>query len=218
MSDDESGQLSGAGLAGESDASPDEIRALYDDWATGAYDDDVSSWGYDAPTRVAALLTTHLAPTDVELLDAGCGTGQAGAALRAAGVGKIVGGDFTPRSVEVARASGCYDEVQHLDLNGPLDFPDDRFDAAVSVGVFSYVADTAAALTELLRVVRPGGIVVFTQRTDLWAERNCDAIIAALEADGSCTATVSEPAPYLPGHPDFGTDIGIISTVLTATG
>ena len=217
VNDDDADRLGGAGLAGESDASPEEIKALYDTWAAGDYDEDVSGWGYEAPTRVAALVVSQLGIPFGEVLDAGCGTGQAGAALRAAGVATIIGGDFTPRSIEAARAGGYYDEVRHLDLNGPLDFDDDRFDAAVSVGVFSYVADTAATLIELLRIVRPGGVVVFTQRTDLWARRNCDGVIAALVADGRCEAWMSEPSPYLPGHPDFGADIGIIFTVLTVS-
>lgn len=218
VNNDESQPIGGAGLAGESDASPEAIVALYDDWAVGDYDDDVIGWGYEAPARVAATVAEYLNGASGEVLDAGCGTGQVGAALRAAGVDTIVGGDFTPRSVEAARVRGVYSEVDHLDLNGALSFADDRFAAAVSVGVFSYVSDTAGALGELLRVVRPGGAVIFTQRTDLWGERDCEALIASMVASGVCTAEMSDPSPYLPGHPDFGADIGIIYTVLTVPG
>lgn len=202
------------GLAGEFNASPDEIVAYYDTWAAANYDDDVASWGYDAPERVAELLAAGLSETGAEVLDAGCGTGRVGVALRAVGFDNLVGGDFTPVSVEAARALGLYRVVDRLDLNSPLAFDDDRFAAAVSVGVFSYLADTAATLRELLRVTRPGGVVIFTQRTDLWEERRCDELVAALVDNGACTASSSEPSPYLPGHPEFGDEIRIIYTTL----
>lgn len=207
--------MAGAGLGNRANASPEEIAALYDDWASGSYDADVAGWGYDAPERVAAIVAEHLGLRGGSVLDAGCGTGRVGAALRAAGIVDIVGGDFTPASVEAARDRGVYTDVAHLDLNGRLEFADDRFAVAVSVGVFSYVTDLAATIAELLRVVEPGGIVVFTQRTDLWAERDCDAVIASLVDAGTCDVRVAEPVPYLPGHPDFGADVGVIVATLT---
>jgi SAM-dependent methyltransferase len=41
-----------------------------------------------------------------------------------------------------------------------LPFPDASFDGAVSVQVFEYVKDIAAALSEVYRVLRPGGRAV----------------------------------------------------------
>ena len=202
------------GLAGESNASPKDVAAYYDAWAADTYDDDVVGWGYEAPERVAAMAATYLAQQQELVLDAGCGTGQVGAALHALGVTNIIGGDFTPASVAAARQRGLYRSVDHLDLNERLNFDDDQFAVAVSVGVFSYLTNTLATITELLRVTKPGGLVIFTQRTDLWSERNCEALIDTLVTGGACTATMSEPSPYLPGHNEFGTDIGIIYTTL----
>lgn len=215
MTDHGDAEVGGAGLAGASHAAPEEIADLYDVWAAAGYDDDVADWGYEAPEYVAALVAAHFGDSVGEVLDAGCGTGRVGAALHAVGFRDVVGGDFTPASIEAARARGVYTEVDHLDLNGRLDYADDRFAATVSVGVFSYLTDTAATVRELLRVVRPGGVVIFTQRTDLWRERNCDELLRSLVDDGFCIATTSEPQPYLPGHPDFGDSIRIIYTTLT---
>lgn len=203
------------GLAGVWDETPEQIVALYDDWASGDYDDDVTNWGYVAPEHVATLVAAHLDGETGTVLDAGCGTGRVGSALVAAGVADVVGGDFTPKSVEAARARDVYASVDHLDLNAPLEYDDDRFAAAVSVGVFTYVADTAATLRELVRVVRPGGVVVLTQRTDLWDDRDMDAVLDQLATSGSCRVDVSAPAPYLPHHDEFGDDIGIRYVTLT---
>jgi SAM-dependent methyltransferase len=223
------------GLASSSAASPAEVAALYDTWANTDYDRDLESWGYVAPERVAARVADHLSVADtvdrtgiavsagsdgfdVEVLDAGCGTGRVGAALRALGIDRVIGGDFSTASIEVARSRAVYDDVLHLDLNAPLPFADDRFAAAVSVGVFSYLTDSAATIRELLRVVAPGGLVLFTQRSDLWGERDFDRLIRSLVTTGLCAAAVAEPVPYLPGHPEFGTDIGVIDTTLIKLG
>ena len=207
------------GLAGESEASPEEISSYYDTWAdSGSYDDDVAGWGYQAPERVASMVAEHLDGRTGTVLDAGCGTGRAGAALRACGLNDLVGGDFTSASVQAASERGVYRTVDHLDLNAPLPFTDDTFSAAVSVGVFSYVTNTDATLRELLRVTEPAGVVIFTQRTDLWQPRGCDATIAQLTSEGLCHATISGHEPYLPGHPEFADSIGIFYVTLTVSG
>ncbi len=108
-----------------------------------------------------------------------------------------------------------YDDVVELDLNQPLDFADAQFRAVVSVGVFSYLADSEATIRELLRVVRVGGPVVFTQRTDLWEEREFASLLRSLADAGVCDVSVSPPEPYLPQHPEFGGEIGIRYATLT---
>ena len=207
------------GLAAESDASPESIAAYYDEWAgSDRYEDDVLGWGYEAPVKIAAMVAEHCEHAPGPVLDAGCGVGLVGSELHKLGVGPVFGGDFSAESVKAASARGVYADVGELDLNAvPFELPDDRFTAIVSVGVFSYVKDTAATLAELVRITQPGGIVIFTQRTDLWDVRDCDAILAELAASGRCTVHTSEPLPYLPGHPEFAADINIIYTTLTKT-
>jgi predicted TPR repeat methyltransferase len=199
-----------SGLASQFDAQPEQVAELYDGWANADYDADLANWNYEAPARAAAITTEALADAaGARILDAGCGTGLVGIELRRRGATHIIGGDFSPASVEVARQRGVYDEVFHLDLNAPLQFADDSLDAVVSIGVFSYLTDSRATIVELLRVTAPGGCVVFTQRSDLWTDRDFDALIAGLVDERRCTASISDVAPYLPGHPEFGDDIGI---------
>lgn len=207
MSDERVGD---EGLASAWESTPDEISSIYDTWAAGQYDDDVEGWGYDAPERVASIIAEFLrtgATTGAGVLDAGCGTGRVGTALHSLDITGVIGGDFSEASLATARRRGVYDSVSFLDLNEPLPFDADRFAAVASVGVFSYLADSEATIRELLRVVAPGGGVVFTQRTDLWAERDFDRIVADLGESGACSAVVHDPIPYLPGHPEFGREI-----------
>lgn len=205
------------GLAAQADAAPGAVAALYDDWVMSHYDADLAAWGYDAPARAADMLSKLLSGSLSErpLLDAGCGSGLVGAELRRCGLQPIVGGDFSAASVETARSRGLYSDVVQLDLNLPLRFADGQFRAVASIGVFSYLTDSEATVRELLRVVEVGGPVVFTQRTDLWDERNFDRLLSGLSDEGACDVTVSHAEPYLPLHPEFGAGIGIRYATLT---
>ena len=189
---------------------PAEVRHHYDEWST-EYDAALAGWGYDAPDRAAALVLAELASPAARILDAGCGTGLVGAALRARGAGgELLGIDLSERSLAIAAQRGVYDELAPADLHQSLPFEAGRFDAVTCVGVLTYVPDTEAIWRELARVVRPGGAVVFTQRSDVWAERGCSGLVDRLERDGTWVVRhLTPPVDYMPGNPEFGTAIGV---------
>ncbi len=177
---------------------PREVADRYDEWAA-SYDDDLATWSYQAPTVVAdVVLTRHAAASSV--LDVGCGTGLVGRALRARGfAGQILGLDISEASLEIAGQCGAYDSLEHADLQQPLAFEDESVDAVVCVGVMTYLPDVEAVWREFARVARPQGIVVATQREDLWDARDCQAVVGRLQGDGVWTPLeITGPAPYLP--------------------
>ena len=96
------------------------------------------------------------------LLDVGCGPGDAALALAAdlgAG-GEVVGVDASAAMVAIARqrAAGAPCPVRFSVGDAlALDEPDGAFDAARSERTLQWLADPAAAVAELARVVRPGG-------------------------------------------------------------
>ena len=180
---------------------PNDAQAVaerYDAWAD-SYDDDLVSWSYQAPTVVAETLVTQQ-PEAASVLDVGCGTGLVGRALRARGfTRRIVGIDLSQASLDLAQQRGAYDLLEQADLQQPLGFEDDGFDAVLCVGVMTYLPEVEAVWRELARVAAPGGVVVVTQREDLWHTRDCQAVVDRIEADGLWTALAVEgPAPYLP--------------------
>jgi ubiquinone/menaquinone biosynthesis C-methylase UbiE len=183
-------------LQGSTD--PGEIAGRYDEWAE-SYDADLDSWAYQAPVVVARLVVTHH-PEAGSVLDAGCGTGLVGRALRATGfTGRIEGLDVSRSSLRVAHRSGAYDALGPADLQQPLDVTEDAVDVLVCAGVMTYLPDVEAVWREFARVVRPGGLVVTTQREDLWIPRDCQGVIDRLEAEGVWTSLDSRgPAAYLP--------------------
>lgn len=177
---------------------PREVADRYDEWAKG-YDHDLASWSYQAPEVVAEQVVSRT-PEMASVLDVGCGTGLVGRALRARGFsGQILGLDLSAASLDVARRCGAYDSLARADLQQPLPHADDSVDALVCVGVMTYLPDVDAAWREFARVVRPGGLLVATQREDLWHTRSCQSLVDQLQDEDVWTALeVAGPSPYLP--------------------
>lgn len=177
---------------------PGDVARLYDAWATD-YDRDLADWDYRAP-RLTVQRLAGSQPAAGSVVDVGCGTGLVGRELRDAGFADVVGIDLSPRSLEIAEATGAYRALHQADLqSSPIPAADGAFAALVCVGVMTYLPDTVAAVTEFARVVRSEGSILFTQREDLWAERGYPRVLDELAAAGVCRIEdVSPPLPYLP--------------------
>lgn len=91
------------------------------------------------------------------LLDAGCGTGKL---LAACTRHQAVGIELAPEAFPFLRQRGLANLVRGTICRLP--FPDDSFDAVVSLDVLYHIAAPGdlMALRELARVVRPGGQVL----------------------------------------------------------
>src|SRR5689334_8747783 len=93
---------------------------------------------------------------DADVLDVGCGTG---AFLRPAGsiARCAVGVDFSRRVLDEAVADGSF--LTQGDATR-LPFADNSFDVVYSFATLYVVPDLARALSEIARVVRPGGTAI----------------------------------------------------------
>lgn len=109
-------------------------------------------------------------------LDYGCGAGQIVSMLRARGVNAsgcdvfYEGGDYS-RMVE----PGLLDTViRRMEPDGMIPFPDSSFDVVVNNQVLEHVEDLDRALSEIARVLKPGGRVLslFPDR-GVWREGHC---------------------------------------------
>ena len=147
----------------ESDGT-DQLRERYDVWAAD-YDSDLGDLGWSAPQAAAAACTRFASP-EVEVLDAGCGTGLVGLSLAAMGFSRIVGFDLSPGMLRRCAERGVYTELIEGSLLEALPFDDGRFGSVVSVGVFTYGHVDGSAFGELARVTAGGGHITITFRDD----------------------------------------------------
>jgi SAM-dependent methyltransferase len=98
----------------------------------------------------------------LKVLEIGCGLGTDGARFVAAGA-EYTGVDLTQAAVELARK-----RFELFDLAGTfqtadaenLDFANESFDLVYSHGVLHHTPETALAIKEIHRVLRPGGRAV----------------------------------------------------------
>ena len=98
----------------------------------------------------------------LDVLDAGCGPGITIAELLAGGA-NVVGADVSSCMLAHARDRvGDAGELVRLDLGRPLPFPAGSFDLVHSSLAVTYVRDWKALFGEFERVLRPGGVLVFS--------------------------------------------------------
>lgn len=121
---------------------------------------DVAAAAIDCKRQLLDLL--ELEP-GLSVLDLGCGPG---ADLQAMGdavttSGRVVGVDIDQNMVEAANAR--FDDHPHVEIllgdGHTLPFEDATFDRARMDRALQHVADPSAVLSELLRVLRPGGLL-----------------------------------------------------------
>jgi SAM-dependent methyltransferase len=99
---------------------------------------------------------------NLHVLEIGCGLGTDGAQFAKAGA-NYTGVDLTQAAVDLAKQ-----RFELFQLPGTfriadaerLDFPDNSFDLVYSHGVLHHTPDTAGAIREIHRVLRPGGRAV----------------------------------------------------------
>jgi len=111
----------------------------------------------------AAYLLPHL-KSGATLLDIGCGPGTITAEFAALVTpGRVTALEVTEPALDLARAEIARRGLETVDFAvgdvHALDFADDSFDVVHAHQVLQHVGDPVAALREMRRVTRPGGIV-----------------------------------------------------------
>lgn len=129
-------------------------KAYYDDFA-GTYEVGRDR-GYHALVDELEASTVIPFLRGKRLLEVGCGTGLVLAKL-APHAASVVGVDLSPGMLALARERGLQ---VHEGSATALPFDDASFDVVCSFKVLAHVPDIEAALREVARVLKPGGVAV----------------------------------------------------------
>ena len=97
----------------------------------------------------------------VRALDLGCGAGDFTAELGRAGA-EAIGADVAEAALRRARVRHPGVSFERVPIDRPLPFADNRFELVWASEVIEHVADTARWLSEVRRVLTPGGTLLVT--------------------------------------------------------
>ena len=132
------------------------------DYTAGYSEDYLRFLEHAASRDVIGYIAPHLRP-GLRILDVGCGPGFISVRLAdAVAPGELYGIDMEPSQIEMAKGiaadKGCENASFHVADIADLPFEDGFFDVACCNDVLAYVPGTGAALSEVKRVLKPGGV------------------------------------------------------------
>ena len=120
-------------------------------------------------TRWRRLAATAARPAGGLALDLGAGTGDLTLELASRGAAQVVGADFSPEMLAVARtkaAGGASANVSWTLADAlRLPFPEETFDCVTNAFLLRNLANLREGLSEMARVLKPGGRLVCLDMT-----------------------------------------------------
>jgi len=178
-------------LSGEAE----DLKEYYDQWCRN-YDRDVQNEEYCGPEYIAAYFDLlpkklgkflNLRDPEIQILDAGCGTGLVGVALHRRGYKNIDGFDISPGMVEAAAKTDSYRKLEGgtaCDLTQNIKYyADNQYDASMSCGVFTLGHVPPTAVEEMIRFTKSGGLVVVSTRKSYYDSTNFQQVCDRLQAE-----------------------------------
>lgn len=131
----------------------------------------------DQGARAAATIRSALEAnsTSIEavesILDFGCGCGRV-TRHWAHVPGRVTGSDYNPHLVGWCHANLAFGTFSVNQSRPPLAFEDGSFDLVYAISIFTHFTRALQRewMTELGRVLRPGGWLLFSTRSEAWAD------------------------------------------------
>lgn len=177
---------------------------FYREWAEKYDYEMLDKLGYVSPSAIAELLSGYLTDTDGSIFDLGCGTGLTCLLLAEKGFHNLDGIDLSPDMVRVAGQRGIYRELLVGDVNQALERDDNSYDAVISSGTFTHGHVGPQPLTEVFRILKPGGYLACTVHQDLWESMGFKSRFDELTAAGSANCLQQKSGIYFRDGPDEG--------------
>ena len=175
-----------------------ETIGFYKEWSK-TYDEEINLNGYVTPERCAEALASFMNDKTAPVLDLGCGTGISGQALKAAGFSCVDGSDLTAEMIELAKEKNVYRNTIHTTLEDPFPFEVGQYSAISAVGVLNPGHAPAETLDEIMQLLEPDGLFVFSLNDHAMEDRSYEARLNEHVDCGSATLLFRDYGPHLPG-------------------
>jgi len=138
----------------------ERLRTEFNEWARAGRCESMEK--AHRPVGEQAIARMHVSP-DALVLDVGCGSGWATRLLAGLAFnGSVTGIDISDEMIRVAGESSC--SLSNIEFQvasvESLPFSDDEFTHAFSMESLYYYANIPKALSEIHRVLKPGGLFV----------------------------------------------------------
>jgi len=158
-----------------------EVMDFYDEWGQdNKYDQDMVDWNYTGPKETAEVFNKHQKEKDIDIYDAGCGTGLVGVELKKYGFANFFGADLSQKLLDLV-PNNLYKKLDKVDLNKPINEKDDQYDALMCVGTFTFGHVKPPALDEFIRITKNQGLICFTINEGIYEEYGFDKKIQQLK-------------------------------------
>ncbi|MEO7715215.1 MAG: methyltransferase domain-containing protein [Capsulimonas sp.] len=134
--------------------------------------EDTYWWFVSRRHLIVSLIETHYPrKSDLRILDIGCGTGAMLEDL--SDFGQVTGADFALEALRFCRERNPEQTLARADARR-LPFATDSFDIVTAMDVVEHIDNDKAAMSEILRVLKPGGRVFVTVPAyqSLWSEHD----------------------------------------------
>ena len=158
-----------------------EVMDFYDEWGQdNKYDQDMVDWNYTGPKETAEVFNKHQKEKDIDIYDAGCGTGLVGVELKKYGFANFFGADLSQKLLDLV-PNNLYKKLDKVDLNKPINEKNDQYDALMCVGTFTFGHVKPPALDEFIRITKNKGLICFTINEGIYEEYGFDKKIKQLK-------------------------------------
>ncbi|KAL3876950.1 hypothetical protein ACJMK2_034728 [Sinanodonta woodiana] len=148
---------------------PQQIADYYSQWgASGKYDIHLGMSRYLGPIQAARAIGEYFVSNreNVRILDVAAGTGKVGQELRHLGFRNLDALDPSEGMLKKAKERGVYNQTFQLYFEMNLPIPDDSYDCLVVVGGMGEGHLPAESVHEMIRLVKPGGLVCIAMREE----------------------------------------------------
>ncbi|MFT5336625.1 MAG: ubiquinone/menaquinone biosynthesis C-methylase UbiE [Luteibaculaceae bacterium] len=160
----------------------DELLGVYKDWAPLYDTDNDNLLGTVSQPNTVQIFHEHIKDCKLKIIDVGCGTGLVGLELQNRGFSNFDGIDISQEMIDIAQGRG-YNSLFLGNLNKSLPIDSNSYDAALCVGVFTHGHVGPERFSELVRIVKPEGIICFTINENVYESSGFDIAIKHLESE-----------------------------------